>query len=146
MSNDQSAQKIPMPCKAHFKEIQQFLAECRVKRQVTFVKERGNVMTAAIKDGQVVYLVDEKGCAHFNAGHNLRAALVKTGWKDCVEAIFRVGTRQSVFGDLSWAPHICGTSESPIRIPDFAAIDAAKAEAEAATSGLAPVIPITPQQ
>ncbi|MFC1599930.1 hypothetical protein ACFL3T_02785 [Patescibacteria group bacterium] len=125
----------------HVSQISQFLAECRVARQVTPFQERGSAFMAAVKRGEVVYLVDEEGCAHLNAGHNLREALVEANWQDCVEAIFRVGTRQSVTGELSWAPHLSHTQSIPIRVPDFTATAEAPEEPE-----LAPVIPLVPQQ
>ncbi len=149
MSNEnQSAKKIPMPHKVDFYDIQKFLAECRVKRQVVAFQERGTGMMAAVNRGEIVYLCDEDGNTHLNTGHNLREALIEAGWKDCVEAIFRIGTRQSVTGELSWAPFTTSSQSYPIRVPDFAAIDAAKAEAPAApaTPELAPVLPLTPQQ
>lgn len=144
---NQSKKKVPMPHPVHISEIQKFLLQCRVKRGVTPVQEHGNAMMAAVQRGDVVYLVNKKGCAHLNAGWNLRKALIEVGWKGLVESIFRVGTRQSVSGKLNREPHKTHSQSSPIRIPDFAAIDAAKAETAApATPELAPVVPLNPQQ
>jgi len=152
-------------CPVHFSEIQTFLGQAGVERPVTAIQKQpdvendkgqkclghGNALAAAVKRGEVVYVVDDDGCAHLNAGWNLREALLEAGWEGCVEGIFRAGTRQSATGELSWAPFRSTTIETPIRLPARfqAANDAEEAppEVPAEEPELAPVIPLnTPQQ
>lgn len=123
-------------------EIVKFLVQAGIDaKSISIFTEAGIPALEAKRNGDAVIIADGDGNAHLNCTLNLREALLEAGWDGFVGAIFRVGARQHVTGQLHWGPHLTTQQfESPVRLPKHLR------PAEEAAAPLAEVVPLVPQQ